>query len=74
MAEVCTMFGARKRGLGKGELGKGVKAYFGSYLYSDCVCVEDDFPITRIPLSRSYLHTPWPIAAFNVMNKPCGAT
>lgn len=23
-----------------------------------------------VPLSRSYLHTPWPIAAFNVMSKP----
>ncbi len=29
--------------------------------------------MTQIPLSRSYPHTPWPIAAFNVMSKPSGA-
>ena len=29
--------------------------------------------MTRIPLSQSRLHTPWPIAAFNVMSKPSGA-
>ena len=29
--------------------------------------------MTRTPLSRSYLHAAWPIAAFNVMSKPTGA-
>lgn len=29
--------------------------------------------MTMIPLSRSYLNTPWPIAAFKVMSKPSGA-
>lgn len=29
--------------------------------------------MTYVPLSRAYLHTPWPVAAFNVMSKPSGA-
>lgn len=31
------------------------------------------YSMTKIPLSRSYLHTAWPVAAFNVMSKPGGA-
>ena len=29
--------------------------------------------MTMIPLSRSHVHSPWPVAAFNVMSKPGGA-
>ncbi len=29
--------------------------------------------MTRVPLSRAYTHTAWPVAAFNVMSKPGGA-
>ena len=29
--------------------------------------------MTYVPLSPSYVHTSWPIAAFNVMSKPSGA-